>query len=340
MFSSNLPPLFSPQTSLLFPPPITRFHSQAFPHLFTKYTYCCLCVHWYRTTYLSTGPELTLVHQQRTRPGYKALSGTTTSHQSSGSLWKRLKDQREQSSAVKHLQDSAVAQVNSKQLWLHAQDLHKIKTARISAGMRMGSWSPTLSWEALGNWWLWRSTSVSFRDANPSNTLWEECHLHHPRPQAATGYGLLPLSDAMRGLNSQWFVDDYNFYCVYHCNWQANLINRIPWLMKRGHKLDISSRLAVLSINHSTQEGSRWPAARLSFSSSPRASSAFGSRRETPSGAGWCLHCSSYAGGALRPQCLTAPNLSRTGTHGSKGLWQRHSHYTNGHDTFSILLIS
>lgn len=278
MFSSNLPPIFSPQTSLL-SPPITPFHSQAFPHLLTKYTYCCLCVHWYRTTYLSTGPELTLVHQQRTRPGYKALSGTTTSHQSPGSLWKRLKDQREQSSAVKHLQDSAAVQVSSKQLWLHAQDLHKIKTAQIPAGMRSGSWSPTLRWEALGNWWLWRSTSVSFRDANPSNTLWEECHLHHLRPQAATGYGLLPLSDAMRGLNSQWFVDDYNFYCVYHCNWQANLINRIPWLMKRGHKLDISSRLAVLSINHSTQEGSRWPAARLSFSSSPRASSACGSRR-------------------------------------------------------------
>lgn len=39
--------------------------------------------------------------------------------------------------------DMAVAHMNSKQLWPHAPDLHKIKPAKILA---------SFSWEAIGNW--------------------------------------------------------------------------------------------------------------------------------------------------------------------------------------------
>lgn len=57
-----------------------------------------------------------------------------------------FKIQREKSPATKHsMQDSAVVQVNSKQLWLHTHDLQKIKTAENPAEMGKGSGSPTLS---------------------------------------------------------------------------------------------------------------------------------------------------------------------------------------------------
>lgn len=60
----------------------------------------------------------------------------------------------------------------------------------------------------------------------------------HTEQWVACGFHLWQM---LLSLDSQWFVDDYNFCSAYHCYWQANPINRMAWLIKKEGKLDRGS---------------------------------------------------------------------------------------------------
>lgn len=51
-------------------------------------------------------------------------------------------------------QDSAVVNMDSQQLWLHAQNPHLTKPTQIPARSEKGFTKPHAIWRATGNWWL------------------------------------------------------------------------------------------------------------------------------------------------------------------------------------------
>jgi hypothetical protein len=120
-------------------------------------------------------------------------------------------------------------------------------------------------------------------------------------------------------LNGQWFVDDCKFYCVYHCNWQANPINQIAWLIKRDRDLTsalsqplfISITVLETALCGTRMGGSPLPPSSIALKCMLRTQALCVVRGEISFGVGCVVFISQLMGVGSPPYCLAEPPICK-----------------------------